>query len=130
MPSEAVQALLEGVDSPSIRKLAGMTSAESDEVRATFRAALHELDIEIPSPREAAILVATQVATQITQGAVTPYEGARQIWAIARRLPRDHVPELDTFVYGASEWEERPDDQKAFAAGIMAAAHDLLHPGP
>jgi hypothetical protein len=39
---------------------------------------------------------------------------------------REHLPELDTFIYAASEWEDRPEDQKNFAAGIVAAAHDLL----
>jgi hypothetical protein len=126
MASEATTALLEGVDSPSIRQLAGMSSAESDEVRGVFQSALRELDIESPSPREAAILVATEVASRITEGSVSPYDGAKEIWHIVRRLPLERFPELDTFVYGASEWKERPEDQKNFADGIVAAAHDLV----
>jgi hypothetical protein len=125
MPAEATQALLEGIDSPAVRRLAGMDGADGDDVRAAFRSALRELAIEIPSRREAAILLATEVARRITQGTVSPHEGAREIWGVVRSS-REHLPELDTFVYGASEWEERPKDQNNFAAGIVAAAHDLV----
>ena len=123
MPPEATRALLEGIDSPSVRQLAGMDGADSEDVRATFRVALRELGIEIPSRREAAILLATEVARGITQGTVSPYEGATEIWGIVRSS-HEHLPELDTFVYGASEWEERPKARKRFAAGIVAAARD------
>ena len=125
MPPEATRVLLEGIDSPSVRQLAGMDGADSDDVRATFRSVLRELDIEIPSRREAAILVATEVARGITQGIVSPYEGATEIWGIVTSS-REHLPEFDAFIYAASEWEERPKDQKNFAAGIVAAAHDLV----
>ena len=128
MPSEATRALVEGIDSPSVRQLAGMDGADSDDMRAMFRAALRELAIEYPSPREAAILLATEVARRITQGTVSPYEGASEIWGIVRSSS-EHLPELDTFVYGASEWEERPKARKRFAAGVVAAAHDLVHSG-
>jgi len=126
MPPEATNALLESVDSPSIRRLAGLSRAESDEARGVFQAALSELHIESPSPREAAILVATEVASRITDGTVSPYDGAKEIWNLVRLVPLEHFPEFDAFVYAASEWEERPEDQKIFAAGIVAAAHDLV----
>ena len=126
MPPEATNELLEGLDSPSIRRLAGLSRAETDEARGVFQAALLELDIECPSPREAAILVATEVARRITDGTVSPYDGAKQIWNLVRLVPLEPFPEFDTFVYGASEWEERPEDHEIFAAGIVAAAHHLV----
>jgi hypothetical protein len=125
MPPAATRALLEGIDSPSVRQLAGMDGADSADVRATFRSALRELAIEFSSRREAAILLATEVARRITQGTVSPYEGATEIWGIVRSS-REPLPELDTFVYGASEWEERPKSRNRFAAGIVAAARDLV----
>jgi hypothetical protein len=126
MQAEAVKLLVGGVDSPSIRHLAGMSTADNDEVRAVFRLVLRELDIESPSPREAVILVATEVASRITTGAMSPYDGAKQIWNIAVRLPLERFPEFDAFVYAASEWEDRPEDETVFAAGIVAAAHQLV----
>jgi len=128
MPSEATRALVDGIDSPSVRQLAGMDGADSDDMRATFRAALRELAIEFPSPREAAILLATEVARRITQGTVSPYEGATEIWGIVRSSG-EGLSELDDFVYGASEWEELPKSHKRFAVGIVAAAHDLVLSG-
>ncbi|HVC78161.1 MAG TPA: hypothetical protein VND96_16745 [Candidatus Micrarchaeaceae archaeon] len=127
LTAEAARALQAGMDSPSIRRLAGMTGEESDEVRTVFGSALRELGIESPTPREAAMLVAAEVALRITQGLISPYDGAKEIWNIVRKLPREHLSELDTFVYGASEWEERPEDRMSFAAGIMDAARDLVH---
>jgi hypothetical protein len=126
MPSEATNALVQGVDSPSIRRLAGLSSVESDEARGVFQAALRELGIESPSPREAAILVATEIASRITDGTVSPYDGAKEIWDLVRLVPLEHFPEFDAFVYAASEWEEWPENQKNFAAGIVAAAHNLV----
>ena len=125
MPPEATRALVGGVDSPSIRRLAGMDGADSEDVRVMFRAALRELAVELPSKREAALLLATEVARRITQRTVSPYEGAKEIWRIARTSDED-LTELDTFVYAASEWEERPKARKRFEGGIVAAARDLL----
>ncbi len=125
--SAATNALMEGVDSPSLRQLAGMNGADSAEVRAVFRATLRELQIESPTPREAAMLVATEIAMRITRGVISPYDGAKEIWQICAGLPEDELRELDPFVYAASEWEERPKDRDRFAAGILGAAHDLVH---
>ena len=125
MPPEATRALLEGIDSPSVRQLAGMDRADSEDVRATFRAALRELAIETPSLREAAILLATEAARRITQGTLPPYEGAKEIWHIVTSSG-EHLPELDAFIYAADEWEERPKARKHFEAGIVAAARDLV----
>jgi len=108
---EAANVLSEGVDRHSIRQLTGTDSAESDEVRTLFHEVLRELGIETPSPHEAAILVATEVASRIVGGATSPYDGAKAIWNIVGRLPLEDLSELDTFVYAAGEWEERPKAQ-------------------
>jgi hypothetical protein len=124
--SAATKALMEGIDSPSLRRLAGMTGADSDEVRTVFGAALHELQIESPTLRDAAMLVASEIALRITQRTISPYDGAKEIWHIWSGLPKENLRELDPFVYAASEWEERPKDRDKFAAGIVAAADDLV----
>ena len=124
--AEATNALLEGIDSPSIRMLAGMTGADSEEVRAVFSAALRELGIESPTPREAAMLVATEIALRITKGIVSPYDGAKEIWRISVGMHPEQLPELDAFIYAASEWEDRPKHREVFSAGIVSAAHNLV----
>ena len=126
----ATRALQEGVDSPSIRRLAGMDGADGEDIRDALRAVLAELAIAMPTEREAAILVSTEIAGRIVQGTVPPYDGAKDIWSIARGLSPADLPELDAFVYAASEWEDRPRDRNRFAAGIVAAARDLVDARP
>src|SRR5436305_6922279 len=80
LASAATEALLDGIDAPSLRRLAGMTGADSDEVQAVFGDAFRELEIEIPTRREAAMLVAAEMAFRITERTISPYDGAKQIW--------------------------------------------------
>jgi|SRR5579859_455723 len=126
LASAATEALLDGIDSPSIRRLAGMKGADPTEAQAVFSAALGELQIQSPTAREAAMLVATDLALRITQGKILPYDGAKQIWRIHTGFSEEHLQELDPFVYAASEWEVRPDDRDYFAAAIVAAAGQLV----
>lgn len=120
-----VDALEEGLDTRSLRILAGLTVSEADEARPLFDLTLDELNILKPNQHDAVMLLAREYAKQILDGKISAYLGARRIWDIAV-IPDEHVPELDTFEYGASEWEDRPEDAKIFEKGIIAAAKDLL----
>jgi hypothetical protein len=64
----------------------------------------------------------------VLEGTLTPYQGAKQIWGLALSLPEEHLPQFDAFIYGASEWEDRPSDRNIFAEGIVAAAQELVKP--
>jgi hypothetical protein len=64
---------------------------------------------------------------KVVDGAVAPYDGAVQISELTLRVPNEKFPELDTFVYGASEWMDRPLDRWRFEEGITLAAQELLH---
>jgi hypothetical protein len=74
----------------------------------------------------AVMRLAREISKEILGGTTRPYEGAKQIWEISLRLPEDHLPDLDSFVYAASEWEERPEDRHVFERGIVTAAKELL----
>jgi hypothetical protein len=124
LAAAATEALVEGVDTPSVVRLAGMTGADSDEVRAVFAAALRELGIGTPTRREALMMLITEVARRITEGTISPYDGATEIWRLS--LGEEDLPDLDTFAYVASEWEERPQQHKKWAAAVMAAASGLV----
>ena len=91
-----------------------------------FDRVLDELNIRRPSKRDAVIHLSRETAEKIVSGSKPPYEGAKQIWALTLLLPGEDLSELDSFVYGASEWEERPEDRRAFEDGIMAAARELV----
>ncbi|MHB8168258.1 MAG: hypothetical protein ACYDET_01250 [Thermoleophilia bacterium] len=71
------------------------------------------------------MLLAREYAKQILDGTIGAYEGASRIWDLAI-IPNEHIPELDTFEYGASEWKDRPQDAPIFEKGIIAAAKDLV----
>lgn len=121
--SAADAALDEGLDSPALIALAG---ADTSEAGALFDRALGELKVSKPSPREAIIRIAYDVATEIVSGTVAPYAGAKRIWELTLCVPTVRIPELDPFIYAASEWEERPEDRIHFEQGIMSEAHALL----
>lgn len=122
----ALDALEEGFDSPALRMLAGLSENETAEAWDLFDRALAELRIVKPAKRDAVVALAREVAKQIKAGTITPYEGAKEIWDLTLLDLDAHFPELDTFVYGASEWEDRPIDRGAFAEGIMAAARKFV----
>ena len=122
----AVDALSSGLDSRSLRILAGLTLSESNEELSMFKQALKELDMPLPDQHEAAMFLARDYAKQILEGDISALEGARRIWDVSI-IPHEHVAELDTFVYGASEWEDRPEDRELFEKGIIAAAKGLVN---
>jgi hypothetical protein len=119
------QALALGCESPSLRILAGLPMIQVDEARAAFDRALAELNISMPNERAAIMRLAREAARGIVSGAISAYVGAKRIWDFTLCAPREELPELDAFVYAASEWEDRPEDRQAFEQGILAAAERL-----
>jgi hypothetical protein len=60
----------------------------------------------------------------------SPIVAARRIWDLTLELPEGvGIPELDPFIYAASEWDDRPDERSDFEAGIIESARDLLSMG-
>ena len=121
----ARSALEAGYDSPSLRMLASLTAAEADQAHDMFARALAELRIAIPGKRDAVLYLAREIAKGMVNGTVGTAQGAKQIWDLSLQIVDERMPELDTFVYGASEWDDRPEDRHIFEAGIMAAAKAL-----
>lgn len=122
----AASALADGCDSPSLRMLAGLTPSEADGARPLFERALCELGISVPDKRKAIMRLAREMARDIVSGTTRAYDGAMAIWDLALRAPTENLPELDAFVYAASEWEDRPEHRAVFEEGIKAAARELL----
>jgi len=92
-----------------------------------FDRVLSELNVAVPSRREAVMRLARKIAKGILVGTTGAYLGAKQIWDLTLRASDEDLPELDSFVYAASEWEDRPEDRVAFEEGIVAAARDLVN---
>lgn len=121
----AVLALEDGCDSPSLRTLAGLTAAETDEARVLFDCALAELNVAMPGKRDAVMHLAQETAKDLLSGAAAPQVGARHIWDLVLRIPHENLPDLDPFVHAASEWEDRVQDRQICEDGILAAARKL-----
>lgn len=126
LSSAAVAALEGDLDSPALVALASLPKgADAIEARALFDRALNELNVTAPSPRDAIICLAEQIAAEIVRGAVAPYAGAKRIWELSRRGRTERIRELDPFIYAASEWEERPEDRVRFEQDIICEARAL-----
>ena len=79
LPVVAYQWLEAGLDSPTLRILAGERDPIMSEVGPMFYDVLEELEFAIPTRGEAVALLASEVAQRIVNGTVSPYEGADQI---------------------------------------------------
>lgn len=126
LPDAAASALECGYDSPSLRVLAGLNSVQAVETKAVFARALVELRVEVISKRDAVLCLARETAKAILSEVVTPHAGAEYISQLTLKIPDESVSELDSFVYAASEWDDRPEDHDVFEEGILIAAESLL----
>jgi hypothetical protein len=118
----AESAVLAGLASPSLLALAGLVRSEEGEAPELFARALSELKMADVTAKAAALLLARIVCTGIVVGTLPPYEGARLIWRIARRVSDADFHELDGFIYAASEYEDRPEDREHFSTEILSEA--------
>jgi hypothetical protein len=138
LPQVATDWLTEGLDSPSLRQLAGVGSPVMSEVGPLFEKVLAELEIVAPKKEAALVLLGRHYAQQIIEGAIPPYKGARSIWWEVTNAIDKPGQLLLTFVGAASELEDLPErtledghDRTTYAreleATIVASARELLH---
>jgi len=126
LPRIAVDALEAGFDTPSLRRLAGELRPLLAETGPLFEEVLGELGVAIPDKSRAALVIAKSYAIQITEGSLSPYEGAREIWQIELAV-EGLMTELGPFVYWASEWQEADSPgRRECEAAIRAAALEFV----
>lgn len=125
LPDIAAHALASGLDSPSLRSLAGASRAEPREARDLFLAAVSELGFRIPSETEARRALVRLWAHQMIDGTLTPCEGSRLIWWEGwEELGRPD--DLTVFVSLASQWEDSPAYRADLERDMLAAAESLV----
>ena len=125
-----LDALLAGVDTPSLRLLAGLGRNEEHEAHDLFATVLDELDLsaDIPDNQiDALWSLARVAAAAIVNGDVDPVKGADRIWQDFAN-PLDYPPALMPFVSAVvdahnPDLSSRTCDQ--ITADIHQAAHDL-----
>ena len=81
LPRIAADLLEAGLDTPSLRRLAGELCPTLGESGPLFEEILDELGVAIPDKSRAGLLLAKAYAAQITEGSLPAYDGACQIWA-------------------------------------------------
>jgi hypothetical protein len=82
----AQEALEQGLDSVSLRILAGELNTTVASQGELFERILSELNIEIPTPPEAVMRIVCDQAENIISGIVSPVEGADRIVSLAYEL--------------------------------------------
>lgn len=124
LPGQVKRARLKGelISEPSV--LEDVAPSDFEELRREFASLLKREGIPAPDRREAVMILARITARKILDRSLTALAGAEEIFRLALRAEQ-RIPELDTFVYAASEWPERPADDSIFEPGVRTAAEDL-----
>jgi hypothetical protein len=92
LPAAATQAIVDGLDSPSLRILAGLEAdpRNNREIESHFRRTCAELNVGYRDKRDAALYLRTLWAGDICEGRIPPFDGCcrivRQIYYGARDL--------------------------------------------
>jgi hypothetical protein len=80
MPGVAVEALEEGLDTPSLRILAGLSEDENEFlIERYLQDTLNELAIKLPDKRKAAIEIGLAIANKILEGKTELFQGVDDI---------------------------------------------------
>ncbi|MEJ2367729.1 MAG: hypothetical protein P8Z49_05125 [Acidobacteriota bacterium] len=116
LPALATRCMEDGMDSESLRRLAGLLPSETTDARRLFQRALTELKAPVLDIAEATRILTVKFSRQIVQGELTPEEGANMImhlsFQVSSKIGNFH--DLDPFVYAASELQSRPDDREIY----------------
>ena len=125
LPDVAIQALEKGFDGPALRELAGLQKLTERDLGNLFELALKEVGRLPMSKREAGLIVAKNIAQEIINGNIEPYEGARRIWWDIWEQNRE-LDELKVFVGLASGYEDEPDHRHEYVDDILKEARKLI----
>jgi hypothetical protein len=121
LPDIALQALEEGLDTPSLRVLAGLADNENGYViEKYFKDTLKELSFELPDKRQAAIEVGLAIAEEIFEGKQKVFEGFQNIkWKAIDTYP--FYEETKNYCYDSIGLEK--------AYGLFDTIDDLRNAG-
>lgn len=107
-PKLAQGALEVGFDGKNIRRIAGLINPNHADLLPLIPGFFAEMGIAVPMGREeAAWSLARLIAEAISEGQITPYEGAKFIWRdiVNEVWPNEQHPLL-SFVGCASDYED------------------------
>ncbi|MGW5350591.1 hypothetical protein ACWERV_08735 [Streptomyces sp. NPDC004031] len=131
-----LDALLAGVDTPSLALLAGLLKREEPEAQALFDAVLDELGLRFHPPAHpvaARWALATWTAARIVDGSRDPVAGAYDVWSVATELGYpDELQPLVVCAINLDDWQAdwSPAREDLAAEAVEAARRYLAgrHP--
>jgi hypothetical protein len=131
LPMVAAEALARGVDSPSLRALAGLGRSEVREARDLFSAAMTELGHPPASTEQALLRQARGVAIDFINRRTSEPEAADAIAGILYRLVDRGGQErwselLRRFDLLAAQWQTAPNLRPDIEVSIRQAVYELL----
>jgi hypothetical protein len=105
LPDIAVQGLEEGLDTPSLCILAGLSKNENPfQIEHYFKLTLEELKIELPDRRQAAVEYSLAIVDEILDGEKAIIQGVNEIYFKAIHS-YDFYSETKDFVYDSIGFE-------------------------
>ncbi len=117
---------MSGLDSPSLRMLAGLRDSETEDAPSLFEKTMAELGWVRPRHETALETVVNGVLKAILAHSVPAIQGARELWDLSLSFPGKAMKRLHPFVYAASEWNERPEERGEIERWILDAARELI----
>lgn len=122
LPDLATDALVRGVDSPSLRELAGHSRGDVRGARDLFLKVLDELGIALLPVDDALWALIRNIARAMVDGETDPIDGALEIDRTRSRV----VDGGDLRGFGGIYWwhTERPEEREQIAA---SARHEAAH---
>ena len=127
LPKIALDILEDGMDTPEIRLLAGLTKADIDDAASLFEKVLEKMNRPKISLEQALGKYIVFISKKIINKELSPFDGAYKIWDASLNVPSLNDPmnsnhDADPFIYCASEYQERPEDRKLFDEAIIKSA--------
>lgn len=109
LPIIAAELLGLGIKSESLIKLSELNKPTIEEVGELFNDFLKQINLQPIEVEKAAMIVAENIAQQIIDGEIAPYDGAKKI-CIDAYMNANQPDELEAFVGLANEFEDLSDD--------------------
>jgi hypothetical protein len=122
LPEIAAQVMVQGANSKSLEKLAGLSQTDTREALELFERSLDEMGQKKITKKEALRIYAKYISGLILASQISPLEGANRIWRSVVSSGIIEFHDLDPFIYAASEWESRPEEADFFQEAIRKEA--------
>ncbi|EWM68293.1 MULTISPECIES: hypothetical protein [Micromonospora] len=124
----AAHALARGVDSPSLRELAGLSKGQSREAVDLFRQAMEELGSPVPDESGARLHLMRAAAASIIDGEGDPEDLAHEIYWQSSYFPSAELREVGyRFLHLYADCGAAPDQTEEAVAAMKEAARSFLH---